>query len=251
MINVAALWRHPIKSHGREEIKTVTLVAGQTMPWDRHWAVTHNASKINANNPAWVICRNFMIGASTPGLAGIWAELDTETATVTLRHDMLGHFTFRPDDAADLAGFLAWVLPLCPADKYQPAGIAKVAGRGMTDTDYPSISIMTQASHKAAEDHLGAPLEQARWRGNIWLDGADAWEEMYWVGRSLRIGDAEFAVRGPIKRCMATAANPHTGLRDTDILGTLRSGWDHQNFGIYATVTKGGKITTNDNVEVI
>ncbi len=103
MINVAALWRHPIKSHGREEIKTVTLVAGQTMPWDRHWAVTHNASKINANNPAWVICRNFMIGASTPGLAGIWAELDTETATVTLRHDMLGHFTFRPDDAADLA----------------------------------------------------------------------------------------------------------------------------------------------------
>lgn len=251
MINVAALWRHPIKSHGREEIKTVTLVAGQTMPWDRHWAVTHNASKIDARNPAWVMCRSFMIGASTPRLAGIWAELDTQTATVTLRHDMLGHFTFCPDDPADIAGFLAWVRPLCPANKDQPTGVTKIAERGMTDTDYPSISIMTQASHIAVEDQFGAPLEQARWRGNIWLNGTDAWEEMNWVGRSLRIGEAELAVRAPIERCMATAANPHTGLRDADTLGALRTGWDHQNFGIYATVIKGGKISTNDKVEVI
>ena len=251
MINVAALWRHPIKSHGREEIQTVTLVKGQTMPWDRHWAVTHDASKINADSPAWVRCRNFMIGASTPALAGIWAELDEATATVTLRHDAIGQHTFCPDDPTELAGFLAWVLPLCPADKRHPTGIASVPARGMTDTDYPSISIMTQTSHNAVEDQIGGPVEQARWRGNIWLDGVEAWDEFNWIGRTLHIGQTQLYVSAPIKRCKHTMANPHSGLRDKDTLGVLRDGWNHQNFGIYATVIKGGKISTNDTVEVI
>jgi len=76
MINVAALWRHPIKSHGREALQTVALTAGQTMPFDRTWAVMHDASKFEAGAPAWVKCANFMIGTSTPALAGIWAKLD-------------------------------------------------------------------------------------------------------------------------------------------------------------------------------
>lgn len=63
MINVAALWRHPIKSHGCKE--TVSLAAEQKMPWDRHRAVMDHASKINANKPAWVMRRNFMIGHFT------------------------------------------------------------------------------------------------------------------------------------------------------------------------------------------
>ena len=29
---VSSLWRHPIKSHGRESLDAVTLIAGQTMP---------------------------------------------------------------------------------------------------------------------------------------------------------------------------------------------------------------------------
>ena len=93
MITVSDLWRYPIKSHGREKIETVTLTAGQTMPWDRHWAVTHDASKFDHNNPRWVMCRNFMIGVATPGLAGIWAQLDESTATITLTHADLGSLT--------------------------------------------------------------------------------------------------------------------------------------------------------------
>ena len=39
---VAELWRHPIKSHGRETLDAVEFTAGACMPWDRHWAVTHD-----------------------------------------------------------------------------------------------------------------------------------------------------------------------------------------------------------------
>ena len=41
---VTEIWRHPVKSHGREALETVTLTAGQTMPGDRVWAVAHEAS---------------------------------------------------------------------------------------------------------------------------------------------------------------------------------------------------------------
>ncbi len=251
MINVAALWRHPIKSHGREALDTVTLAEGQAMPWDRHWAVTHERSKFNAAAPEWVHCRNFMIGAGTPGLAGIWTQFDDGTGVMHLRHDDLGEVTFDPENAEDVARFVAWVRPLCPPGKFQANGIAKVPQRGMTDTDYASVSIMTHASHAAVAAHLGKPLELERWRGNIWLEGAAPWEEFSWIDKDLQIGDTVLRVLEPIGRCKHTMANPKTGLRDMDTLAALREGWNHQNFGVYAKVIKGGKVQLNDTVEVI
>jgi len=86
------------------------------MPWDRHWAVTHSATKFNADAPEWTRCRSFMIGASTPGLAGIWAELDEASATVKLTHQTLGTISFCPDNPDNMHLFFAWLAPLCPAD---------------------------------------------------------------------------------------------------------------------------------------
>lgn len=251
MIHVAGLWRHPIKSHGREELDEVTLVTGQTMPWDRHWAVTHEKSKFDPSAPEWVMCRNFMIGSMNPKLAGIWAKYDEASGTMTLRHADLDELTFSPTDPADVERFLAWARPLCPADNPQHASLVAVKDRGMTDTPDPTISIMTHASHKAVAGRLGRPLELERWRGNIWLDGTAPWEEFEWIDRDLRIGDAELHVSARVVRCKHTMSNPRTGLRDTDTLAVLREGWDHQDFGIYAIVTKGGKIAMNDKVEVI
>ena len=251
MINVAALWRHPIKSHGREALDQVALTAGHTMPWDRTWAVMHEASKFDRTAPAWVPCANFMIGTGTPALAGIWASVDEGTGQVTLRHDALGDISFHPDDPAGAAQFIAWVGPLCPAEKRQPAQLARVPDRGMTDTDYPSVSVMTCASHAAVADRLGHPLEMERWRGNIWLDGTEAWEELKWLGKDVQIGEAVLQIVEPIERCKHTMANPRSGERDVDTLAALRDGWNHQDFGVYAKVIKGGKIALNDTAKVI
>ncbi|MDA9979851.1 MOSC domain-containing protein [Yoonia sp.] len=251
MINVAALWRHPIKSHGREALDQVTLVTGQTMPRDRHWAVAHDRTKFDATAPAWAHCRNFMIGTSTPALAGIWAQYDEAEKTIHLRHSDLGEISFDPDSSGDAARFLAWVTPLCPQDGFQPAAIVKAPERGMTDSDYPTVSIMTKASNAAVEQALGHPLDVERWRGNIWLDGADTWEETSWIGQTLQVGNAVLEVVEPIARCKHTMSNPATGQRDVDPLAALRDGWDHQNFGVYATVKQGANIALNDKVEVL
>jgi hypothetical protein len=40
--------------------------------------------------------------------------------------------------------------------------------------------------------------------------------------------------------------NPETGLADADTLGALSEGWGHEDFGVYARVTGGGRIATGD-----
>ncbi len=44
MPHVTDIFRHPLKSHGREALQLVALSRGETMPWDRCWAVAHEAS---------------------------------------------------------------------------------------------------------------------------------------------------------------------------------------------------------------
>ena len=118
----------------------------------------------------------------------------------------------------------------------------------MTDSDFPSVSILNLASLEALGARLGAPLAMERFRGNVWLDGLKPWAEFGWIGREIRIGSATFAVRERITRCKATAVNPDTGRPDADTLGGLSAGWGHQDFGVYAEVVGGGPVALGDPV---
>lgn len=251
MMRLAAIWRHPIKSHGRESLPSVMLEAGATLPWDRRWAVAHEAARIDRENPAWANWVNFSRGAKAPLLMGISATLDEATTTITLTHPDRPALTFRPDDPADESRFLDWVRPLCPPDRARPAEIYTVPGRGMTDTDYPSVSILNLASNADLSAQMGVELSALRWRGNLWLGGAPSWAEETWPGQRLRIGAAEFVIVEPIVRCVATAANPATGLIDADTLNALKDARGAQTFGVYARVTCGGRIQPGDAVEVL
>lgn len=243
---LAHIFRHPIKSHGREEIGSVELTVGHTLPMDRRWAVAHDAS--DADGSKWAVCANFSRGSKAPGLMAI-DVVKNDGATVTLTHPALGEITFDP--SGDVQEFLAWVRPIMPADRAQSVRIVKVEGRGMTDSPYPSISLASLASNKAVGDKLGQALSPKRWRANFWLDGTEAWSEFNWIGKTIQIGEAEITVRERILRCLATAANPETGQRDADTLGALQSGWGHRNFGIYCEVTKSGRVSRGDRVRVL
>lgn len=247
MARVASIWRHPIKSHGRQSLNEVLVAVGKTLPWDRAWAVAHEASK--ADGSAWVPCANFSRGAKAPSLMAISADFDEETQRITLTHPDRPDLTFAPD--GDTSGFLDWVHPLMPENRAQSARILRVPGVGLTDTDFPSISLNSLASNQSLSQHMGVELSQHRWRGNIWLEGLAPWQEFDWIGKRIRIGDAELDVREPITRCLATTANPDTGLRDAQTLVALKEGWGHQNFGVYAVVTKAGRIAHNDQAELI
>ena len=90
-----------------------------------------------------------------------------------------------------------------------------------------------------------------RFRGNLWVDGWEPFAELALVGRRLRLGEAELAVEARITRCKATHMNPETGTEDADTLGLLETHWGHRDFGVYARVTRGGRVAAGDAVEVL
>ncbi|GLS88481.1 molybdenum cofactor biosynthesis protein [Cypionkella aquatica] len=239
---LAQICRHPIKGHGRETLASVRLLAGECLAWDRHWAVAHDAAKLVEG---WNRCVNFARGAKAPALMAITSSLDEATATVTLHHPDRGEMTFRPDDPADLPRFLEWVTPLNPPDRAQPVAIVK-AGRGMTDTPLPALSILSTASLADLSSKMGQPLSRDRWRGNLWLDGAEPWAELDWIGKHLAIGGAVLKIEERIERCSATTVDPETGKVNAPTLNALNTHFGHQDFGLYGVVVESGPIAVGD-----
>lgn len=246
MISLAHIFRHPIKAHGREELASVSLSAGEALPWDRHWAVAHAASHFDAGEPMWMPCANFQRGARTPALMAMTARWDG--AVMRLSHPDLGGIAFDPETEAER--FLDWVAPISPTDRFRPAALVR-GPRAMTDSAFPSISIKSLASNAALSAHMGIDLSIHRWRGNLWIDGLAPWAEFALVGRRLRIGEAVLEVRERVGRCKATTADPETGVPDADTLRGLREVVGAQDFGVFAVVVEPGPVARGDAVEVI
>lgn len=242
MGRLAQICRHPIKGHGRETLASVRLFPGECLPFDRYWAVAHEAAKLV---PGWNPCMNFARGAKAPALMAITCALDEATKTVTLNHPETGALSFRPDDPLDLPRFLQWVAPLIPPDRARPTKIVS-AGRGMTDSDFPSVSILSLTSLRDLSDKMSRDLSIDRWRGNLWIDGAAPFAEFGWIGREIEIGEAVLRIEERITRCRATMADPETGQIDADTLTGLQDGYGHQDFGVYATVISGGMLAQGD-----
>jgi hypothetical protein len=247
---LAAIWRHPVKSLGRERLGTVELSEGRPLPWDRRWAIAHEAARLDPAG-GWSPCQNFVIGSKSPALMAVNARLDEATGSITLTHPARPTETFRPDDPDDAARMVAWMAPLADPGRAAPARVIAMPGRGHTDTDYPSVSLLNLASNAALSSTMGAALSPERWRCNLWFEGLEPWEEEAWPGRRIAIGEAVLEAVEPIVRCTATTANPATGLRDADTLSALRSLRGEANCGVYARVLRGGTVREGDGMRLL
>jgi len=246
MAYLSEIWRYPIKSHGRECISEVKVKARETLPHDRIWAVVHEHS--TADGSQWVACHNFSRGAKAPGLMAISANFDETTNILKMSHPNKNDLIFCPDTEGDK--LIEWTKDLIPSDRSGSAKLIKAKASAMTDTDYPSITICSSTSHDALAKEMGCDLSKNRWRGNLWIDDLEPWEEMEWIGKIVQIGNIKFDIVEPVQRCMATTANPETGVRDADTLGALQS-HGHQNFSVYAVAKNNGTLSLDDKLTLI
>ena len=248
---LSAIWRHPIKSHGRESLASCHLHADQAMPFDRLWAVVHSHSKCFENQ--WQPCPNFSIGTKAPLLAAInitLTSIDDRHCIARLTHPQRPAINFNPDDADDIRRFLDWVAPLIPVNRAPSKGIVRLDERAFTDTDYPSISLINLNSNDSLSQFMNTEISPLRWRCNFWFAGdIPAWQEFTWIGRELKLGEAILSVIEPIERCNLTKSNPKTGVMDLDTLSALPNFSDGKFFGVYARVIKGGEVKTGDSIK--
>lgn len=247
--SVTNIWRHPIKALGREALDNVTLTAGETLPFDRIWAVLHEASKFDPAAPAWASKNSFNQGAKTPAFMAIKAALDTASGIISLTHPELPDLQVNPDQNPQ--ALVNWITPLVPSSRAQPVGVAKVTNHSLTDQNRPLISLIGTTSLKALSQAAGVDLQQERFRANIWFDGFAPWEEFEWIGKDIQIGSATLRVVDRIGRCAATTADSETGKIDIDTLAVLSSNFGHKDLGVFAEVINSGDIAINDTVKVL
>ncbi|KAA2314519.1 MOSC domain-containing protein [Pseudooceanicola sediminis] len=244
MGRVAQIWRYPIKGIGAEPLESAALTSDRPLPGDRAWALLTGDAK---DTGGWQKCNLFARGCNGPQLMAIMAR--TEGDVIHLSHPDAGALSVNP--ARDGKLLVEWLGGLWPADRPALGDLIRAPEEGMSDAPYACVSIIGTASLAALSEACGTDLDPRRFRGNLWIDGLAAWEELDWPGRRLKIGDAVLEVSERIDRCRATETNPATGERDINTLQVLRKTWGHIDFGVKARVITDGTVTLGQKAELL
>jgi uncharacterized protein YcbX len=143
----------------------------------------------------------------------------------------------------------------------QPVRLVEAEGPRRA-VDVAQVTLLGRASAERLGAELGgAELGTRRFRMNLTLDGIDAYEEDRWIGATLAIGSARLRVVGAVPRCVVVTRDPGSGARDHDVLRAIvRSrppipapggGEVRAPFGVYAEVTRPGRVSAGDPVALL
>lgn len=132
-------------------------------------------------------------------------------------------------------------------------------------TDAMPFFLANEASLADLNSRCREALNMDRFRPNIVVKGAEAWEEDTW--QQLRLGEYDFTATMPTGRCTVTTVNQQTAAKSADMepLKTLADmgrkgsqlGWDADRswkslvfFGWYFVAAQQGVLSVGDAVEV-
>ena len=124
------------------------------------------------------------------------------------------------------------------------------------DRGNAAVTVLSTASLEAMRLAAGVaePIDARRFRMLFGIEGVGAHEEDSWIGRRLRIGDAEVELHGNTGRCLVTSRHPESGARNLptlDVLAAYRSGIETTEalpFGVWGSVTEPGVVRVGDPV---
>ena len=215
--SIAALNRHPVKGFTPEPLEAVTLAAGGCFPFDRIYTVENGPSGFDPDKPAHISKMKFAVLARIPALAR--ARTAYDEASGELRVQARGREPFQGRLTTDegRAAFVAWLGAFLEAETgEQDFGPLKVlaapGGHRFMDSRKGHVSVLNLASVRDLEARLGRPVDPARFRANVLVEGWPAWSE-YGLepGRIMALGGARLALLADIDRCLATHVDPGRG----------------------------------------
>jgi uncharacterized protein YcbX len=118
--------------------------------------------------------------------------------------------------------------------------------------DLPRTLLVTaEASRRALEAEMGAPVDIRRFRPNVHLElDAAAWEELAWEGRRLRFeGGVVLQLLHPCERCAIPNRDPDSQERWPQLLRHLAA--EHRTmFGMNARVLVAGRLAVGQSVQL-
>ena len=276
MGNVASLWRYPVKSMQGEELSEGEITQHGLLG-DRTYALIDVAegNAVSAKNPVkW---------PTLFGCKAVFTEPPKQSAPpppvrITL-HDGSATESHARDCHQMLSDALQRTVVLAMADRGWMSGVhaalpATWAGKGeqywpdmegldLRDTvteftlprgtffDGGILHLITTATLNTLHDaYPKGRFEPRRFRPNVLIDTPDrtkGFVEESWIGKTVKIGDAQLAITGACGRCVMTTLAQGDLPKDN---GILRTAVQHNegHVGVYAKVLQGGAIKRGDRL---
>ena len=249
--NVTALYRYPIKGLSGEALGETVLTPGETVPSDRIYAIENGPGRFDPDNPRHLPKVNFLMLMRNERLASLETRFDETTHALTVLRNgrqvargVLKERLGRQMVEQFLGAYMKDALR-------GPPRIVSAPGHSFSDVPAKWLHLINLASVRDLERVVGRRLHPLRFRANVHLDGLGPWEEFGWVGKTLSIGGARLEIVHRCQRCEATNVDPETAARDTAIPAVLQRTWGHTDFGVYAKVVDGGRVTQGDAVTLL
>ncbi len=255
---VAWIFIAPVKGLALVRLDEVQLEAGGVREDRRFHLIGEEGRLLNGKQLAplvqvvagWVEESGFLsLGFPDGSVAAGIVELgETVSTNFYGRRDVEGRLVLGPWSEA-ISAFVGRPLRLV-----QPV----VAGDGRDRLSAP-VSLLSTASLETLREAAGIaePVDPRRFRMLFGVEGLDPHEEDSWIGRRVRVGEAEILLRGNVGRCIVTSRHPETGVRDLptlDVIAEYRAGVETTEplpFGVCGGVAEPGRVRLGDAVEPV
>jgi uncharacterized protein YcbX len=249
-MHIVKLYRYPFKGLSPERLGETAVAAGEGFPLDRAFALLRTDAAFDPAAPAWLPKANFVMLMLHESLAALRTRYDEATRQLRVRLPDGGECGFAVDDEAGRAALGRFFLDYMPKRLEAPPRVLEAPGHQFTDKAEKYVSVINLASVRALEKSWNQSLDPLRFRANVYIDGAEPFRELEWVGREMRLGPVVAEVTQRNGRCAATNVNPETGVRDRNVPTRLREQFGHKDLGIYVRITEGGRLREGDEVIV-
>ncbi len=258
-MRVHALYLYPVKSLAGIPVSSFSLDDFGPQG-DRRWMI------VDAD-------RQFVTQRDHPELAMVATSVDGDCVTVTIPGE--GSFPLRATaDEARVRVWQDWVKAVSgeptasaalsrycgtevrfvymPDETYRRVDAGRVTEmRRVAFADGFPLLVTNLSSLEELNSRLDSPVEMIRFRPNIVVEGAGAWQEDHW--HELQIADQRFSLVKPCTRCVMTTVDPLTGTKAASLqplrtLGQYRRTEDGVIFGMNGIHETPGRIRVGDPV---
>jgi uncharacterized protein YcbX len=247
---VRGLYRYPVKGLSPQALERLVLKAGQTVPFDRAYAIENGPGRFDPEHPAHLPKINFLMLMRNERLATLETKFDDDSETLTVLR--AGKQVARGDLRTPLGRKMIeqFFAAYMQAELRGAPRIVAAPGHSFSDVAAKCLHVVSLASLHELERVVGRPVNPLRFRPNVVIDGIPPWSEFEWKGKPLRIGDVSLEFLKRTERCAATDVDPETGKRDMAIPIALKRAFGHTDLGVYVRVTSDGTIAVGDPVDV-
>lgn len=243
-----SLYRYPVKGLSPQPLNSVHLEPGETIPYDRAWAIENGPGRFDPLAPEHLPKTAFFMLMRDERLAALETHFDEDAQTLAIfrsgQQVCQGNLSQQAGRALIAQFFAAYMKDSLRG----PPKVVSAPGHSFSDVAAKCLHIVNLASLAELEKAAGRKFNPIRFRPNIIIKGAKPWAEFDWLGKELRVGSngVRLQVMERVVRCAATNVDPVTAARDADVPAILRRQWGHTDFGIYASVSERGTLAPGD-----